>query len=82
MTISPADLEKIRDAVRDTRVVTLEEFGGLQAEVSAIKESVEALVSAWKAAGVFLGVIKWCAGVVAALAAAWAAIVSLGSGHH
>ena len=82
MPISHDDLEKIREAVRETRAVTLDEFEGLQDEVKAIKDSVEALVNAWKAAGVFVGVVKWVAGVVAAIAAAWAAIISLGSGHH
>lgn len=82
MTISQADLAKIAEAVNQSHAVTPEAFEALKEDVAALAKSVESLVSAWKGAGVFVGVVKWIAGVVAAVAAAWAAIVGLGSGHH
>lgn len=56
------------------------EVADLKVEVADLKASIDALVTAWKMAGHMVSAVKWSAGFVAAIAAAWAAIIKIRAG--
>jgi hypothetical protein len=47
------------------------DFSDLRREIKEIKESVDDLVSAWRAAGNVASFVKWLAGIAAALGVIW-----------
>lgn len=51
-----------------------QEIAALRAEVAELKQSVTDLVEAWRAARGFLALIKWAAGLGAAIAVIWTSI--------
>lgn len=54
----------------ENRLVRMEEeIKSLRVEITELKQAVEDIVTAWKAATFFLGVIKWVAGIGAGLLA-------------
>lgn len=54
----------------ESRLVRMEEeIKSLRKDISELKQSVDNIVTAWKAASFFLGVIKWIAGIGAGLVA-------------
>lgn len=46
-----------------------EKINSLRVEITELKQAVEDIVTAWKAATFFLGVVKWVAGIGAGLLA-------------
>lgn len=54
----------------ENRLVRMEEkINSLRVEITELKQAVEDIVTAWKAATFFLGVVKWVAGIGAGLLA-------------
>lgn len=54
----------------ESRLVRMEEeIKSLRKDISELKQSVDDIVTAWKAANFFLSLIKWVAGIGAGLVA-------------
>jgi len=59
---------------RDVSTLTVQ-VAELRGQVATLTKNTEDLVEAWQAATGFLRFLKWGAGLVAAIAAIWAAVV-------
>ena len=64
-----------KDHVQDNEIAELRrELAELKEAISEIRTSTTDLLAAWRAAGVFVGVIKWAASIASGAAIIWAAI--------
>lgn len=62
----------------DTEIAVLRrDVEALTKQVSELTNSIKDLRDAWMAAGKFVGLVKWAAGLSASVMAAWAAFTKL-----
>lgn len=52
----------------------------MRKDLLELKGSIDSLVTAWKMAGHMVALVKWTAGIVSAIAAAWLALTKMKTG--